>query len=285
MTQEQCDVERLMQAMGQATPSTPTIPDRATRKLRLKLIAEELRELAEALDCSVWINDSGIMVCCRGDEVNLIEAYDATIDLKVVVIGTDVAMGIDGEPGWAEVHRSNMSKRGAGTDAHGKFGKGPNYSPPNLGPIIELQSSPWSDAPVKCSVCGTEADFLRPVKNGRTLCVQCGKNEIVQNNRIIKAATSEDTAIQIEKGDCSRCGNAGVDVQSIPGGPKICRGCLEWGGSVESALSCPFCGGTKITVEWEPCPPLDKGDTNRRWFAECTQCSCQGPFCQKEPEV
>ena len=48
---------------------------------------------------------------------------------------------------------------------------------------------------------------------------------------------------------------------------------------------CPFCGSTKITVEWEPCPPLDKTDTNRRWFAECTHCSCQGPFCQKEPEV
>lgn len=40
---------------------------------------------------------------------------------------------------------------------------------------------------------------------------------------------------------------------------------------------CPFCGGTKITVEWEPQPS--------RWFAECAQCSCQGPFCQTEPKV
>lgn len=52
-----------------------------------------------------------------------------------------------------------------------------------------------------------------------------------------------------------------------------------------SPLPCPFCGATKITIEWEPCPPLDATDTNRRWFAECTQCSCQGPFCQKEPQV
>ena len=50
-------------------------------------------------------------------------------------------------------------------------------------------------------------------------------------------------------------------------------------------LPCPFCGSEKITVEWEPCAPLDATDTNRRWFAECTQCSCQGPFCQKEPQV
>jgi hypothetical protein len=48
---------------------------------------------------------------------------------------------------------------------------------------------------------------------------------------------------------------------------------------------CPFCGSVKITVEWEPCMQFDETDTNRRWFAECTQCSCQGPFCQKEPEV
>jgi hypothetical protein len=50
-------------------------------------------------------------------------------------------------------------------------------------------------------------------------------------------------------------------------------------------LACPFCGSTKITVEWEGCPPIDATDTNRRWFAECAKCSCQGPFCQKEPQV
>lgn len=50
-------------------------------------------------------------------------------------------------------------------------------------------------------------------------------------------------------------------------------------------LPCPFCGSDKITVEWEQCPKLVESDTTRRWFAECTQCSCQGPFCQKEPEV
>lgn len=52
-----------------------------------------------------------------------------------------------------------------------------------------------------------------------------------------------------------------------------------------SALPCPFCGSDKITVEWELCEKLSESDTTRRWFAECTQCSCQGPFCQKEPQV
>lgn len=48
---------------------------------------------------------------------------------------------------------------------------------------------------------------------------------------------------------------------------------------------CPFCGSNKVTIEWEPCAPITHPDTNRRWFAECTQCSCQGPFCQRETEV
>lgn len=48
---------------------------------------------------------------------------------------------------------------------------------------------------------------------------------------------------------------------------------------------CPFCKSKKITVEWEACAPLSEGDTNRRWFAECAQCCCQGPFCQKENQV
>ncbi len=51
------------------------------------------------------------------------------------------------------------------------------------------------------------------------------------------------------------------------------------------ALPCPFCGSTVITVECEHCPPMREEDTNRRWFAECCKCSCQGPFCQKEPQV
>jgi len=50
-------------------------------------------------------------------------------------------------------------------------------------------------------------------------------------------------------------------------------------------LPCPFCGNNNITIEWEPCEPMCEGDTNRRWFAECGRCSCQGPFAQKENRV
>ncbi|NBR86137.1 MAG: hypothetical protein EB141_15045 [Verrucomicrobia bacterium] len=56
-------------------------------------------------------------------------------------------------------------------------------------------------------------------------------------------------------------------------------------GRTFSPLPCPFCGASKITVEWEPCPKLEATDTSRRWFAECTECACQGPFCQNESQA
>ena len=45
--------------------------------------------------------------------------------------GAAVEMGVDLEPVFAEVHRSNMSKDG-GKDAGGKVLKGPSFTPPNI---------------------------------------------------------------------------------------------------------------------------------------------------------
>lgn len=76
-----------------------------------------------------------------GDDVDLVAAYDATIDLKVTVEGTGVSMGTDLEPGWAEVHRSNESKFiGIHECSPKKWPKGPHYSPPDLSPILAAQS-------------------------------------------------------------------------------------------------------------------------------------------------
>lgn len=130
-------------------PDYPAMPSLEVRKLRVKLIAEELCEFAEAMGVLLSIEYAGNVSDLY--EVNVTEnplgapdlilGIDATTDLKVVVIGADIAMGIDGEPCWDEVHRSNMSKF---IDGHrredGKWIKGPSYSPANLAPIIEAQS-------------------------------------------------------------------------------------------------------------------------------------------------
>lgn len=136
----------------QITPDRPTMPSLQVRIGRLKWIAEELCELANAYNVEIDLNNRGgstgnfvaepmkMPVFQEGSLVALKEAYDAVLDLMVFAIGTGVAMGTDLEPGWEEVHRSNMSKFIDGWKRpDGKWQKGPSYSPANLGPIIDAQ--------------------------------------------------------------------------------------------------------------------------------------------------
>jgi predicted HAD superfamily Cof-like phosphohydrolase len=141
MTREQLQVREFMLRAGQECPLKPKIPSKEVRELRVKLIAEELIELALAYNVNLVIVAGGVHVKA-GEETgcNLVEAYDATLDLEVVVRGNGVAMGVDPEPGWEEVHRSNMTKFIDGFRREdGKWVKGPSYSPANLGPILEAQ--------------------------------------------------------------------------------------------------------------------------------------------------
>ena len=99
--------------------STPQIPSEDRCKLRVSLIAEELKELEEAIK-----------------DKDLVEVADALTDLLYVVYGAGHAFGIDLDKCFAEVQRSNMSKLGKDGmpiyNEHGKVMKGPNYSKPNL---------------------------------------------------------------------------------------------------------------------------------------------------------
>src|SRR3984885_14712127 len=74
---------------------TPTIPSVERCKLRIALLAEELKELQQA------VNDN-----------NLVEVADALCDLQYVLAGAILEFGL-GEKFkelFDEVHRSNMSK-------------------------------------------------------------------------------------------------------------------------------------------------------------------------------
>lgn len=70
---------------------------------------------------------------------NLIEIADGIADLLYVVYGTAVECGLDMEPIYKEVHRSNMSKVGGHKNEFGKWIKPDTYSPADLKPIIERQ--------------------------------------------------------------------------------------------------------------------------------------------------
>ena len=103
--------------------TTPWIPDDATQILRNRLIQEEFEELQEAMQSK-----------------DLPAMAKELADLLYVVYGTAVSLGIDMEPVFKEVHRSNMSKVGGYKRADGKWVKPPTYSPASLDKILESQS-------------------------------------------------------------------------------------------------------------------------------------------------
>jgi len=73
----------------------PTIPSKERCQLRISLLAEELKELQQAVD-----------------DNDLIEVADALCDLQYVLAGAILEFGLAGKfkDLFDEVHRSNMSK-------------------------------------------------------------------------------------------------------------------------------------------------------------------------------
>jgi predicted HAD superfamily Cof-like phosphohydrolase len=122
MTREQAMVEAFHRKFEILVSDCPTIPGDVTKDLRVRLIQEEFDELREALT-----------------KKDLVSVAKEIADLLYVVYGTAVSYGIDMEPVFREVHRSNLSKVGGYKRADGKWVKPPTYSPACLEPIVNRQ--------------------------------------------------------------------------------------------------------------------------------------------------
>jgi predicted HAD superfamily Cof-like phosphohydrolase len=122
MSEQQRMVEEFHQKFELRAEPAPAIPDEATRRLRVRLIQEEFDEVKEAL---------------AKEDLNGIAKELA--DLLYVVYGTAVSYGIDMDPVFREVHRSNLSKVGGYKRGDGKWVKPPTYSPAQIGPILTSQ--------------------------------------------------------------------------------------------------------------------------------------------------
>lgn len=119
-------VREFMLNAGQDCPHWPFEPDTYTKELRCNLIKEELEEL--------W------MASFPGGRPDIPKVADAIGDLLYVALGTAVSWGINIEPVFDEIHRSNMTKFIDGHKSHtGKWIKGLSYTPPNLDEIIAKQ--------------------------------------------------------------------------------------------------------------------------------------------------
>ena len=125
MTPEQQMVRTFMtEVKGLALPGVPTVPNQDMANLCHALILEESTETMNALVFS---------------DRDLVEIADGLADLLYVTLYAANACGLDLEPIFAEVHRSNLTKKGGEKRADGKALKPPWYEPPNLGPILRAQ--------------------------------------------------------------------------------------------------------------------------------------------------
>ncbi|MEE8125698.1 MAG: MazG nucleotide pyrophosphohydrolase domain-containing protein [Nitrospirales bacterium] len=122
MNDAQRMVQEFHEQFGIHVGPTPSPLNEPTQTLRNRLIQEEFEELQEAMHSQ-----------------HLPSIAKELADLLYVVYGTAVSLGIDMEPVFKEVHRSNMSKVGGYKREDGKWVKPPTYSPAALDNILEAQ--------------------------------------------------------------------------------------------------------------------------------------------------
>lgn len=136
MTPEQKMVDEFQQKFELPRPDAYRGLDEYNGELRCTLIEEEAKEFREAWKAK--------------DPVEMIDALCA---LLYVTYGAAVVMGIDLEPYFAEVHRSNLTKLGADGKPvkreDGKLLQGPNYEPPNLEALFTASLKSLDDKKAK----------------------------------------------------------------------------------------------------------------------------------------
>lgn len=114
-------------------PDSPIFPCRELVALRGKLIREECEELlAELAILSLCVTEDALV-----KQLALVAKEIA--DLKYVIYGTEVRLGIDGEPIFREVHKSNMKKVGGPRRSDGKLLKPEGWKAPDIEKLIRRQ--------------------------------------------------------------------------------------------------------------------------------------------------
>lgn len=123
MRVEQEKVEMFHDKYGYPCPEKPEILKPEDAEFRAGLILEELHEY----------------ICANADG-NLVGVADGLADLLYVVIGTAVYHGINLQPIFEEVHRSNMTKE-LSRDNLNKPVKGDTFEGPRIAELLLLQST------------------------------------------------------------------------------------------------------------------------------------------------
>ena len=143
MNKIQAGVEDFMKQAGQKVRNKPTADiSKEEKKLRVKLLLEEVLELAEASGVDVKVNLNGQtwhledleddFEYLDNNEVCMEDVADALADISYVNYGAAAAYGIDMEPIEEIVQTANMAKfeEGSYRRDDGKWMKPPNWEDP-----------------------------------------------------------------------------------------------------------------------------------------------------------
>ena len=148
-TPHQKRVEEFMRSSEQPVRDRPSLPPRAERMLRARLILEEALETIEALGFSletkgrdpeeVRFEDLEFIPTEKPD---LAQVADGCADLSVVTVGTLSACGISDRSLLELVDQNNLEKivHGSYRDEHGKLIKPPGHRPPDIEGLLNEQS-------------------------------------------------------------------------------------------------------------------------------------------------
>lgn len=133
-------------AAEQHLPERPAVPEEASTRLGLRLVAEEFLELVSSTlavgkDFEQFCFVVMTVVNSYPLRVDLPDAIDAIVDLQYVLEGLALRFGVDLRPVWQTVHRANLAKRGGPVDEHGKRLKPPGWEPPDI--VVELEMQGW----------------------------------------------------------------------------------------------------------------------------------------------
>lgn len=134
--------EKLGHTIGDG--AAPAIAD---ARLRAKLLAEETAETIGALGFDVMISIYGhrtdinpfAQYEIEGNQ-SLVEAIDGLCDIIYVAVGAAVTMGVDLDPFFNEVQRSNMAKAGGEVRADGKRLKPEGWTPPDIAGVLARET-------------------------------------------------------------------------------------------------------------------------------------------------
>ena len=141
--------------IGDRPPRAPIVPDADTLALRLRLLEEEGREAREALQALAELAELATTAAeAPSDETSSNEASSNAsparlaaeaaaahelADLLYVAYGTFVALGVDADEVFEEVHAANVRKAGAPRRADGKQFRPEGWRPADVAGVLARQ--------------------------------------------------------------------------------------------------------------------------------------------------